>query len=55
VLAAHGWVADGDGAERDYYTTGDAERFGRALRELVGVEDEVGRAVWAEGRLDIPK
>lgn len=55
VLTQRGWVADEGEAERVFYTTGDVERFGRALRELLGVEDEVGSAVWAAGRLDIPR
>ena len=55
VLAGRGWVADGAGSERVFCTTGDAKRFERALRELLGVEMEARRAVWGDGRLNIPK
>jgi glutamate racemase len=55
VLEARGWLAAGDARERVFYTTGDAVRFGRALRELLGLEEAARRAAWAEGRLDIPK
>lgn len=51
VLAGRGWPAEGGEPRHAFYTTGPAERFGRALRELLGVEEEARRAVWTEGRL----
>jgi glutamate racemase len=51
VLAGRGWLTEDGEPRHAFYTTGEAERFGRALRELGGVEDAARRAVWVEGRL----
>jgi glutamate racemase len=51
VLAQRGWLADGGEPRHAFYTTGSAERFGRALRELLRVEEPARRAAWVEGRL----
>jgi glutamate racemase len=55
VLAARGWLADGRTPRHQFYTTAAPERFDRALRGLLGMADEAQRAVWVEGRLDIPR
>ena len=59
VLAQHGWLAgDGSPAERatchpppaHFYTTGAPGRFAVALRGLLGVTADVGRATWTPDR-----
>jgi glutamate racemase len=51
VLAQRGWTADGHEAEHRFYTTGDAGRFERALRELARINLPARRARWEAGRL----
>jgi glutamate racemase len=55
VLAQRRWLVGDAPREQEFCTTGDAEQFERALRQLLGVEEAARGAVWVAGRLDIPK